>query len=170
VWHTFDICWCQLLLPFIHGCNFHQFLHLSTVVMVWWEAGTVKWLIIWGVMAPWEIMLCSWVFQLVELGCWCGCCWNFDYRFHLFLGAFLVPHGIGCGCWGTCLILTENTWPLKLTEITQPCIHMCDGLFICQLYLLPDLLEEMDCKEDTPLKLPFCIIHHPLTVDNSDMN
>jgi hypothetical protein len=42
-----------------------------------------------------------------------------------------------------------------LTEITQPCIHTCDGLFICQLYLLPDLLEEMDCKEDTPLTLPF---------------
>jgi hypothetical protein len=47
---------------------------------------------------------------------------------------------------------------------------MCDGLFICQLYLLPDLLEEMDCKEDAPLTLPFCIIHFPLTVDNSDMN
>jgi hypothetical protein len=24
-----------------------------------------------------------------------------------------------------------------LTEITQPCIHTCDGLFICQLYSLP---------------------------------
>jgi hypothetical protein len=43
----------------------------------------------------------------------------------------------------------------SLTEITQPCIHTCDGLFICQLYLLPDLLEEMDCKEDMPLTLPF---------------
>jgi hypothetical protein len=57
-----------------------------------------------------------------------------------------------------------------LTEITQPCIHMCDGLFICQLYLLPDLLEEMDCKEDTPLTLPFALFVFPLTVDNSDMN
>jgi hypothetical protein len=38
-----------------------------------------------------------------------------------------------------------------MTEITQPCIHMCNGLFICQLYLLPELLEEMDSKEDTPL-------------------
>jgi hypothetical protein len=57
-----------------------------------------------------------------------------------------------------------------VTEITQPCVHMCDGLFICQLYLLPDLLEEMDCKEDTPLTLPFCTICFPLTVDNSDMN
>jgi hypothetical protein len=47
---------------------------------------------------------------------------------------------------------------------------MCDGLFICQLYSLPDLLEEMDCKEDTPLTLPFCIVCFPLTVDNSDMN
>jgi hypothetical protein len=57
-----------------------------------------------------------------------------------------------------------------LTEITQPCVHTCNGLFICQLYSLPNLLEEMDCKEDTPLMLPFCIIRFPLTVDNSDMN
>jgi hypothetical protein len=57
-----------------------------------------------------------------------------------------------------------------VTGITQPCEHTCDGLFICQLYLLPDLLEEMDCKEDTPLMLPFCIVCFPLTVDNSDMN
>jgi hypothetical protein len=47
---------------------------------------------------------------------------------------------------------------------------MCGGLFICQLYLLPDLLEETDSKEDMPLTLPFCIIRFPLTVDNSDMN
>jgi hypothetical protein len=40
---------------------------------------------------------------------------------------------------------------------------MCDGLFICQLYLLPDLLEEMDCKEDMPLTLPFFIDSFPLT-------
>jgi hypothetical protein len=44
---------------------------------------------------------------------------------------------------------------VTVTEITQPCVHMCDGLFICQLYSLPDLLEETDCKEDTPLTLPF---------------
>jgi hypothetical protein len=42
-----------------------------------------------------------------------------------------------------------------VTEITQPCIHTCDGLFICQLYSLPDLLEETECKEDMPLTLPF---------------
>jgi hypothetical protein len=42
-----------------------------------------------------------------------------------------------------------------VTEITQPCVHTCDGLFICQLYLLPELLEEMDSNEDTPLMLPF---------------
>jgi hypothetical protein len=36
-----------------------------------------------------------------------------------------------------------------VTEITQPCIHTCNGLFICQLYLLPELLEEMDSNEDT---------------------
>jgi hypothetical protein len=29
---------------------------------------------------------------------------------------------------------------------------------------------ETDCKEDTPLTLPFCIVCFPLTVDNSDMN
>jgi hypothetical protein len=29
-----------------------------------------------------------------------------------------------------------------------------ETLIACQLYLLPDLLEEMDCKEDTPLRLP----------------
>jgi hypothetical protein len=44
-----------------------------------------------------------------------------------------------------------------VTEITQPCIHMCNGLFICQLYLLPDLPEETDCKEDMPLTLPFAL-------------
>jgi hypothetical protein len=44
---------------------------------------------------------------------------------------------------------------MALTEITQPCVHTCDGLFICQLYLLPELLEEMDNNEDTPLMLPF---------------
>jgi hypothetical protein len=57
-----------------------------------------------------------------------------------------------------------------VTEITQPCVHTCDGLFICQLCSLPDLLEETECKEDTPLTLPFCIVRFPLTVDNSDMN
>jgi hypothetical protein len=57
-----------------------------------------------------------------------------------------------------------------VTEITQPCVHMCNGLFICQLYSLPNLLEETDCKEDTPLTLPFCIVCFLLTVDNSDMN
>jgi hypothetical protein len=63
-----------------------------------------------------------------------------------------------------------KTQVIFLTEITQPCVHMCNGLFIFQLYLLPDLLEETDCKEDIPLMLPFCIICFPLTVDNSDMN
>jgi hypothetical protein len=48
--------------------------------------------------STWEIMLCSWVLWFVELGCWHGCCWNFDYRFHSFLGAVSVPPGIGCGC------------------------------------------------------------------------
>jgi hypothetical protein len=59
---------------------------------------------------------------------------------------------------------------LDVTEITQPCMYMCNSLFICQLYSLPNLLEETDCKEDTPLTLPFCIVPFLLTVDNSDMN
>jgi hypothetical protein len=42
-----------------------------------------------------------------------------------------------------------------VTEITHSCVHTCNGLFICQLYSLPDLLEETDCKEDMPLTLPF---------------
>jgi hypothetical protein len=29
---------------------------------------------------------------------------------------------------------------MVMTEITQPCVHTRDGLFICQLYLLPELL------------------------------
>jgi hypothetical protein len=57
-----------------------------------------------------------------------------------------------------------------MTEITQPCVHTCDGLFICQLYSLPDLLEETDCKEDMPLTLPFGILRFLLTVDSSDLN
>jgi hypothetical protein len=56
-----------------------------------------------------------------------------------------------------------------VTEITASHAYTC-VVEICQLYLLPDLLEEIDCKEDMPLTLPFCIIHFPLTVDNSDMN
>jgi hypothetical protein len=57
-----------------------------------------------------------------------------------------------------------------LTEISQPCVYTYDGLFICQLYSLPDLLEETDCKEDMPLTSPLCIVRLLLTVDNSDMN
>ena len=58
----------------------------------------------------------------------------------------------------------------RANSLTHSLTHTCDGLFICQLYSLPDLLEETDCKEDTPLTLPFCIVRFLLTVDNSDMN
>jgi hypothetical protein len=70
------------------------------------------------------------------------------------------------------MVVCKSGWARlhRLTEITQPCVHTCNGLFICQLYSLPDLLEETDCKEDTPLTLPFCIVCFLLTVDNSDMN
>jgi hypothetical protein len=36
--------------------------------------------------------------------------------------------------------LCAEEWHEVMTEITQPCVHMCNGLFICQLYLLPELL------------------------------
>jgi hypothetical protein len=49
----------------------------------------------------------------------------------------------------------------QLTEIILPCIHTCDGLFIRQLYSLPDLLEETECKEDMHLKLPFASFFFP---------
>jgi hypothetical protein len=55
----------------------------------------------------------------------------------------------------SCAMTPSPNPRLGMTEITQPCVHTCDGLFICQLYLLPELLEEMDSKEDTPLTLPF---------------
>jgi hypothetical protein len=48
--------------------------------------------------------------------------------------------------------------------------HVQWSVHLCQLYSLPNLHEEMDCKEDTPLTLPFCIVRFLLTVDNSDMN
>jgi hypothetical protein len=53
--------------------------------------------------------------------------------------------------------ITDMYSIVHLTEITQPFVHTCNGLFICQLYSLHDLLEEMDCKEDTPLTLPFAL-------------
>jgi hypothetical protein len=79
---------------------------------------------------------------------------------------------------GQCLAVPQTMVPFHhfwnqkqpVSEITQPCVHTCNSLFICQLYSLPDLLEETDCKEDTPLTLPLCIIRFLLTVDNSDMN
>jgi hypothetical protein len=49
----------------------------------------------------------------------------------------------------------------KLNSHAYTHAYTCYGLFICQLYLLPDLLEEMDCKEDTPLTLPFASFISP---------
>jgi hypothetical protein len=57
--------------PFINGGPFCQFLCLLTVDTIWYGpmGGAVKWLIVWGVMVPWEIMLCSWVFRFAEQQC-----------------------------------------------------------------------------------------------------
>jgi hypothetical protein len=52
-------------------------------------------------------------------------------------------------------LFTLQLYYIYVTEISQPCIHTCNGLFIRQLYSLPDLLEETECKEDMPLTLPF---------------
>jgi hypothetical protein len=42
--HACNIGWCQLLLPFVNGGPFHQFLHLSTFNMVQWEVLWSGWL------------------------------------------------------------------------------------------------------------------------------
>jgi hypothetical protein len=38
-----------------------------------------------------------------------------------------------------------------LTEITQPCVHTCDGLFICQLYLRRRIAKK--------IRLWCCLLH-----------
>jgi hypothetical protein len=57
---------CGVSLPFIDGGPFCHFLYLSTFVTGCLMGGAAKWLIVWGVMAPWEILLCRWVFQFAE--------------------------------------------------------------------------------------------------------
>jgi hypothetical protein len=59
----------------------------------------------------------------------------------------------------------DGEWQ-KLHSHAYTCAMVCS--FVS--FTLPNLLEEMDCKEDTPLTLPFCIVCFLLTVDNSDMN
>jgi hypothetical protein len=44
MWHACDVGWCQFLVPFIDGGPFPHFLHLSTVLMVRWEALWSGWL------------------------------------------------------------------------------------------------------------------------------
>jgi hypothetical protein len=51
--------------------------------------------------------------------------------------------------------LSQKTPSRRRPRPTHSLTHTCDSLFICQLYSLPDLLEETDCKEDMPLTLPF---------------
>jgi hypothetical protein len=60
---------------------------------------------------------------------------------------------IANGCFGHSHLLPTLQMDANecLTETTQP----CDSLFICQLYLLPELLEGMDSNEDASLTLPF---------------
>jgi hypothetical protein len=62
----------------------HSLMSVLGDICIWWSFplffafinscyspmwGAVKWLIVWGVTAPWEIMLCSWVFWFAELQC-----------------------------------------------------------------------------------------------------
>ena len=59
--------WLVSVLGAIHWWwSFSPFLVLLICYCYSPMGGTVKWLIVWGVMAPWEIMLCSWVFQFAE--------------------------------------------------------------------------------------------------------
>jgi hypothetical protein len=53
------------MVPFVDGGHFHHFFAFidSCYSLV---GGAVMWLIVWGVMAPSKIMLCSWVFQFAE--------------------------------------------------------------------------------------------------------
>jgi hypothetical protein len=111
-----------------------------------------------------------WHFQSIACVCWLAGWLTRDVA-----GAHLLvsSHNPAPECVSdkTCCVVTHFERQIGfVTEITHPCVHTCNGLFICQLYSLPNLLEETDCKEDTPLTLPFCIIRFLLTVDNSDMN
>jgi hypothetical protein len=62
----------------------HSLLSVLGTVHTWWSfppffafidscygpmGGAVRWPIVWGVTAPWEIMLCSWVFWFAEPQC-----------------------------------------------------------------------------------------------------
>jgi hypothetical protein len=68
---------CMDLVMSYGTCLQHWYVSVLGAVHWWWSflpifvlfdswyglmGGTVKWLIVWGVTAPWEIMLCSWVF------------------------------------------------------------------------------------------------------------
>jgi hypothetical protein len=65
LWH-----WLVSALAAIHQWwSFLPIFCLFTFDMVWLMGGAVKLLIVWGVTAPWEIMLCSWMFWFAESHC-----------------------------------------------------------------------------------------------------
>jgi hypothetical protein len=61
--------WLVSALAAIHW--WWSFLPIFAFIDSWYglTGGTVKWLIVWGVTAQWEIMLCSWVFRFAEPQC-----------------------------------------------------------------------------------------------------
>jgi hypothetical protein len=59
--------WLVSALATIHW--WQSFTPVFAIINIWYPpmGGTVKWLILWGVTMPGEIMLCSWLFQFAEL-------------------------------------------------------------------------------------------------------
>jgi hypothetical protein len=62
LWH-----WFVSALAAVHW--WWPFTPIFAIIDIWYHqmGGEVKWLIVWGVTIPWEIMLCSWLFQFAEL-------------------------------------------------------------------------------------------------------
>jgi hypothetical protein len=56
------------VIPLSAVCQWWSFLPIFAFIDILYGlmGGSVKWLIVWGVTAPWEIMLCSWVFWFAE--------------------------------------------------------------------------------------------------------
>jgi hypothetical protein len=57
------------------------------------------------------------------------------------------------------LYTSIDSTQLRVTEITQPCVHTCDGLFICQLYLIPEYLIYLRRWIAKKIRLWRCLLH-----------
>jgi hypothetical protein len=108
----------------------HSLVSALTNICIWWSfppifalinswyglmGGSVKWLIVCGVMVPWEIMLCSRVFQLAELQCSDGldnlpflCC---QHPHCMILSFVMAPSGFYSKAYSKGL-----KWGIKISE------------------------------------------------------